>query len=368
MATQHDEGYLVLADISGFTPYLAGVELEHARDILTELLELIVGRFRPLLALAKIEGDAVLAYTAENRVKRGETLLEVLEATYVAFRERVEQMGRNSSCRCQACLTVTQLDLKFLAHYGEYLAHQLAGEFELIGLDVMLVRERWLKSPVGELTGWRGYALFTEMCLGRMGMAADGMMPLSERYEALGRLQTYCLNLQERYDARLAARHHFLALEDADASVVFDFDMPPAVVWEWLNDPGKRSRWIHGTSWSAGLRPQGRTGPGASNHCDHGSGRATETVLDWRPFDYYTVEVSERRGTIIQTVQLQATAGGSSTRLHHYFQFQLPLPRWLVRRLGSPILRSLNTKQSYQVMARMMAEENALASGNGAEA
>jgi hypothetical protein len=29
--TQH--GYLVLADISGYTSYLAGVELTHARDI-----------------------------------------------------------------------------------------------------------------------------------------------------------------------------------------------------------------------------------------------------------------------------------------------------------------------------------------------
>jgi len=37
--TQH--GYLVLADISGFTSYLAGVELEHASGILSDLLETI---------------------------------------------------------------------------------------------------------------------------------------------------------------------------------------------------------------------------------------------------------------------------------------------------------------------------------------
>jgi len=43
--TQH--GYLVLADISGYTSYLIGTELTHARDILTELLELIVERFKP---------------------------------------------------------------------------------------------------------------------------------------------------------------------------------------------------------------------------------------------------------------------------------------------------------------------------------
>jgi len=40
MSTQH--GYLVLADISGYTSYLAGTELEHAHEVLTELLETIV--------------------------------------------------------------------------------------------------------------------------------------------------------------------------------------------------------------------------------------------------------------------------------------------------------------------------------------
>ena len=45
--TQH--GYLILADIAGYTSYLAGVELTHAQEILTELLELLVERLLPLL-------------------------------------------------------------------------------------------------------------------------------------------------------------------------------------------------------------------------------------------------------------------------------------------------------------------------------
>jgi hypothetical protein len=54
-------GYLVLADISGYTHYLAGVELDHAHEVLTELLETIVGSFRALLTISKLEGDAVFA-------------------------------------------------------------------------------------------------------------------------------------------------------------------------------------------------------------------------------------------------------------------------------------------------------------------
>ncbi len=56
MTTQH--GYLVLADISGYTAYLAGSEFDHAHDILTDLLEGIVQRFRTALTIAKLEGDA----------------------------------------------------------------------------------------------------------------------------------------------------------------------------------------------------------------------------------------------------------------------------------------------------------------------
>jgi hypothetical protein len=62
MNNETQRGYLVLADITGYTSYLAGTELEHAQDVLAELLELIVQRFQTTLEIAKLEGDAVFAY------------------------------------------------------------------------------------------------------------------------------------------------------------------------------------------------------------------------------------------------------------------------------------------------------------------
>ena len=39
------------------------------------------------------------------------------------------------------------------------------------------------------------------------------------------------------------------------------------------------------------LRPSGRTGAGATTHCVHGKNVSMrETVLDWKPFEYHTVE------------------------------------------------------------------------------
>ena len=44
MAAATQSGFLVLADLTGYTAYLAGSELEHAPTIAGDLLETIVGR------------------------------------------------------------------------------------------------------------------------------------------------------------------------------------------------------------------------------------------------------------------------------------------------------------------------------------
>jgi hypothetical protein len=70
----------LLADLSGFTAYLAGVELDHAQGVVRDLLEVVVARLAPPLSLAGLEGDGVFAYAPAAHLLRGETLLEVVES------------------------------------------------------------------------------------------------------------------------------------------------------------------------------------------------------------------------------------------------------------------------------------------------
>lgn len=56
--TQH--GHLLLADITGYTSYVATTELTHSQEILTELLETIIAQFKPLLTISKIEATRSL--------------------------------------------------------------------------------------------------------------------------------------------------------------------------------------------------------------------------------------------------------------------------------------------------------------------
>src|SRR5438552_17676591 len=74
------EGHLLLADISGYTEFLTGTELEHAHEIIRELTALIRERLAPPLRLVKRDGDAVLCYANAETFRDGERHVELIEA------------------------------------------------------------------------------------------------------------------------------------------------------------------------------------------------------------------------------------------------------------------------------------------------
>jgi len=70
--------------------------------------------------------------------------------------------------------------------------------------------------------------------------------------------------------------------------------------------------------WTARQRVKGRTGSGAVNHCNHGiAGETLETILDWRPFDYYTSEYRVRPFNVrmLQTTKFESLVDGKTQLL-----------------------------------------------------
>jgi hypothetical protein len=59
-------------------------------------------------------------------------------------------------------------------------------------------------------------------------------------------------------------------------------------------------------------------------------GDVLETVLDWRPFDYYTVEmrITPGRFNVLQTTYLEALPNGK-TGVKVYYQLQNSGLRWI---------------------------------------
>ena len=204
MERKTQTGYLVLADISGYTSFVAQTEIEHAGLALSYLLGTIVEKLDDLLTISKLEGDAVFAYIEQEKIEDCKLLLDVIDQTYLAFRDRALELYSQATCPCRACRALPTLDLKFMLHHGDFVMQQVAGIRDLLGTDVNLIH-RLLKNGVSESTGWKGYALFTDQALDRMQCSKDNYFRRCETYEHLGEVQIYCMDMHVRCEERKAS-------------------------------------------------------------------------------------------------------------------------------------------------------------------
>ena len=282
-----ERGYPLIADISGFVPFVIESEIDHANEIIQELLEFIITKLEATFIIAQIDGDSVFAYAPQKNIERGETLFEFLENTYTEFKDQLLQISNNRSCGCNACRNASRLDLKFAVHFGEYLPNEFQKQFDLIGLAPYFIRKREWKQPIKQATDWRGYAVFTQDCLEQLGLHPADLQAIEIPD---GSVRTFGLNLESRYESALELRRVLITKDEAFQSFSIEFPTSAINLWNWINDPDKRTQWYI-LQWTARQRVKGRTGSGAVNHCNHGiAGETLETILDWRPFDYYTSE------------------------------------------------------------------------------
>ncbi len=280
---------LLIADISGYTGYLADVELDHAQDILADLIGAVVTALRPCFRLAKLEGDAAFTYSIVERID-GSMLLDTIERCYFGFRRRRRDVRQATSCECQACSRIPDLDLKFVVHHGEAIIQKVAGRQELLGSDVIVVH-RLLKNAVVEQLGIPAYALITQACVDASDIdpVALAMSAHSETYEKIGDVPAWAHDLGRSWQEEEARARVFVTPEESILTVSVPTSAPPQVAWEFLTKPGQRMSW---QPWVTEVTIKGATGGrrgvGSSNHCMHGKDAVIEEILDWRPYDYVT--------------------------------------------------------------------------------
>jgi hypothetical protein len=355
-------GFLVVGDISGYTSYVATTELEHSQEVLAELLELIVNRIRPLLTLVRLEGDAVFAHAPAEQITRGESLMELLEGAYTAFRDRIRGIVQRTTCECNACRAIPTLDLKFIIHFGNYMIQEVSGIRELVGSEVNRLF-RLTKNRITVETGWNAYILCTAASLHQLGLPFDGMREFTESHEHLGEVTTYVIDLHARYEEITAARHVVLKPEETHGTMQHDFAAPPALVWEWLNDPIRRTQVQPENHWTGVTRPGGRTGAGARNHCAHGkNGLSCETILDWRPFEYVTSTTTSEKMPYklfdqTSTIRLEPMDDGQKTRV--YWDYKMDRLPGFIARLSINQFFKVMRQQYLEPLAQMILEDQA---------
>lgn len=288
LSRRAESGCLVLADLSGYTEYLRSTELEHAEDVLADLTRTVTHRLGAILTVSKLEGDAIFAYALDGAFD-ATMLLDSIDDAYFAFRRRVRDIVHATSCDCNACRLIPSINLKFVAHHGQFVRRQVSGGEELTGNDVILVH-RLLKNEIVDRLEIDAYAFFTDPLLDAMGVDPETlkMVRHSEHNEETGEVNGYVEDLAARWEYHEERQRDFIGSEEAEFEIVDYVEAPPPVVWEFMTSPHKRLLWEAGITAIDEHNEGGRRGEGTWNHCMHGEKAIVQEITDWRPFRYFT--------------------------------------------------------------------------------
>jgi uncharacterized protein YndB with AHSA1/START domain len=290
VAATPESGFLLLADLTGYTAYLSRGEIEHAPTIAGDLLETVVGRLEPPFRLAKLEGDAAFLFVEDGRAEPS-LLIDAIEACYFAFRRRLNSIEQASACDCNACRQAPRLDLKFFVHHGQFVRGRIAGREELAGSSVIVVH-RLLKGTTAQAAHAadgtaEGFAVFTGEALAalRFDPASLDLEPGSETLDHLGNVSTHTLDLERAWQVERGHQRLTLGAGDGVIDLEAAVAAEPAEVWAHLTAPALRPLW-EGPLEISESGAVGRRGVGTRAVCVTRRLSILEEIVDWQPFDH----------------------------------------------------------------------------------
>jgi hypothetical protein len=312
-----NKGYFVITDISGYTEYLTGSELDHANEILQSLFDAQLGAVKHPFVLSGFRGDAIFMYVPETNFVQSQSFLEALENFYILFADTLQQMQYNTTCTCRACKNMGMLDLKMCIHYGDYLIQKLGDREELLGADV-IVPHRMLKNHVIEQTGIKSYALFSDIAAKKLDLLeyCEKIVPHAETYEHIGEVPMCVHDLRPVWQAYREKFRQLVDAQDAWIKCEVDMPFPAAVIWEFLTKPELEAGFLRYDYAERVDSLGGRVREGAGFHCAHGDLHIHSKILDWKPFEYYTLEQSAMGLTYISTRRLTPLEEGTRVGIY----------------------------------------------------
>jgi len=187
--------YLLLADISGYTGFMTGVEQAHGVDfsagvpaaysVLGALLDTVIRGVEPDFTLVKLEGDAVFAAAPAAELDgQGDRVLGDLETMYRAFIDSRTRAIPASDHVCTACPAVAHLDLKVVVHRGPAVHQMVGAANDLLG-PAVTIAHRLLKNTIRSRIGARPYLFLTDAAATGLGLPDVGLAH-SEAYPDAG--------------------------------------------------------------------------------------------------------------------------------------------------------------------------------------
>ncbi|HUR30562.1 MAG TPA: DUF2652 domain-containing protein [Saprospiraceae bacterium] len=137
---------ILIPDISGYTEFVSKTEVAHGTHLLNHLLETIVKSTNSDFVVSEIEGDAVLLYKKGTPPSKLE-IIKQCELIFTSFHTQLNGIDSIRICQCVACLSVTNLTLKFVVHFGTISENKVSTFVKASGLD-MIIAHRLLKNSI----------------------------------------------------------------------------------------------------------------------------------------------------------------------------------------------------------------------------
>jgi hypothetical protein len=307
-------GCFVITDISGYTQYLSSSELDHAHEILQSLFDAQISQLKPPFVISNFQGDAILSYIPEDNILHKQTIIELIEDVYYSFMKKRELIRINTTCTCNACKNIDHLDLKIFVHYGQYMIQEMLGRQELIGPDVILVH-RMMKNRVREEADIEAYALFTKPAAAHLELLrmCPEAVEYEEHFDQIGKVEMLVYSLRSHWLKEKEKRRICVTREQAWMMSEFEVEVPQAFVWEFMTNAHFKKQWAGFLSIERTDTLEGRVREGSSFHCAHREMDFHYTLLDWKPFEYYTCQETGLNGLIYErSYVLKPTEKGTS--------------------------------------------------------
>lgn len=194
MVEQEDSNtILLIADISGYTRFTKEhahtVAGSHGKQIIVRLLKALMKSAKPPLRVAELEGDAVFFYAraSNNSITEvADRVKEQLVDLFSAFKAELQAIDALTTCGCDACDHIHDLQLKEVIHLGRADIEQVGRFQQLFGLDVIIIH-RLLKNSIPA----KEYVLMTKPMLNAIE-DFFGLQPehRQETFEGVGTIET----------------------------------------------------------------------------------------------------------------------------------------------------------------------------------
>ncbi len=311
--------YFVIADISGYTKFMAKTPIEHAKGILESLFGDLVPAIRAPLAVSGLQGDAVFAYAFESDVMSKQFILDFAEQLYCVFARAKEKMLLNTSCPCDACANIGDLELKIVVHHGQCVIQQTGDREELAGQDV-ITAFRLLKNSVKERTGLNAYTLISCDALRAMelGDYFDNSEFHSEDIEHIGEVEYVVRDMRSAWERRRTSERTFV--EQGGDLLMEEWIIPlpvsPDVAFTICTRPDLRAEWLGADQVDLFNTNNNKIEPGTLYHCHHGDDIFPFEIVDWYPGEYATGRYNMPMGlSMLETNEIVEMGDGSLVKI-----------------------------------------------------